>query len=245
LSTTFVAKPGSSVDTTPTAFFRDTPTTTRDRIVDGYIVTAETPAGKAADATYVGHISTLSLVNEALTAYNGDRIEDAHALYQTAAARPDGEQLRVLNGLYLTSDKLGLATEAEGAFGRIVALGLAANNLGIRILFRPNTTDYVADARLARPYPMWLRRIAQEAVKADICLRVVGHTSHTGTEPYNDRLSLQRALYIKRRMETDSPELANRIDATGAGWRENIVGTGTDDMTDALDRRVEFRRRPC
>jgi hypothetical protein len=29
------------------------------------------------------------------------------------------------------------------------------------------------------------------------------------------------------------------------GWRENIVGTGTDDVSDALDRRVEFKIVDC
>lgn len=234
-----------TVDATPTAFYRDTPTTTRDRIVDGYIATAKTPAGQPADAVYVEHISTLALVNAAQEAYNAGRYDAAHALYEAAAARPDGDQLRVLNGLYLTRDRLGLQTEAEAAFDRVVALGLAANNLGIRILFRPGTTDYIGDAQLTRPYPMWLRSIARSAVKTRICLLVVGHTSHTGSEPYNDRLSQQRAQSIKRRLEQESPELATRIQASGVGWRENIVGTGTDDMTDALDRRVEFRRQEC
>jgi hypothetical protein len=29
------------------------------------------------------------------------------------------------------------------------------------------------------------------------------------------------------------------------GFRENLIGTGTDDLRDALDRRVEFRVRSC
>ena len=29
------------------------------------------------------------------------------------------------------------------------------------------------------------------------------------------------------------------------GFRENVIGTGTDDLRDALDRRVEFKVRPC
>ena len=34
-------------------------------------------------------------------------------------------------------------------------------------------------------------------------------------------------------------------DPRGAGSRENIIGSGTDDQRDALDRRVEFRVTPC
>ena len=31
----------------------------------------------------------------------------------------------------------------------------------------------------------------------------------------------------------------------GMGFRQNIVGSGTDDVVDALDRRVEFKIVPC
>ena len=33
--------------------------------------------------------------------------------------------------------------------------------------------------------------------------------------------------------------------ATGKGSREMMVGTGKDDASDALDRRVEFKVAPC
>jgi len=32
---------------------------------------------------------------------------------------------------------------------------------------------------------------------------------------------------------------------TGMGFRQNIVGSGTDNAVDALDRRVEFKIVPC
>jgi outer membrane protein OmpA-like peptidoglycan-associated protein len=76
-------------------------------------------------------------------------------------------------------------------------------------------------------------------------MSVVGHTSRTGSEQMNDRLSQQRATYIKQRLDTEAPELAPRTQASGKGYRENIVGTGTDDARDALDRRVEFKVTGC
>ena len=76
-------------------------------------------------------------------------------------------------------------------------------------------------------------------------MNVVGHTSLTGSQAYNDRLSLQRAVYIKKRLDTESPELSARTKAAGMGFRENLVGTGTDDARDALDRRVEFKITEC
>ena len=77
------------------------------------------------------------------------------------------------------------------------------------------------------------------------CLTVAGHTSRTGNEVYNDRLSLQRAAAVQKQLENLSPKLGGRLNATGIGFRENIVGSGTDDLRDALDRRVEFKVRPC
>jgi outer membrane protein OmpA-like peptidoglycan-associated protein len=36
-----------------------------------------------------------------------------------------------------------------------------------------------------------------------------------------------------------------RIETAGVGSRENLIGSGTDDQRDALDRRVEFRVVGC
>jgi hypothetical protein len=52
-------------------------------------------------------------------------------------------------------------------------------------------------------------------------------------------------LTIKRRLEIESRDLVNKVQASGVGWRETLVGIGTDDARDAPDRRVEFKRRPC
>jgi len=36
-----------------------------------------------------------------------------------------------------------------------------------------------------------------------------------------------------------------RFKAAGRGFQDTIVGTGANDATDAIDRRVEFRVRSC
>jgi outer membrane protein OmpA-like peptidoglycan-associated protein len=92
---------------------------------------------------------------------------------------------------------------------------------------------------------MWLRLIAREVAASGSCLTIVGHTSRTGTEQFNDRLSMQRAVTMQRRIEAQAPETAGRLQSIGMGFRENIVGSGTDDLRDALDRRVEFKVRTC
>ena len=140
---------------------------------------------------------------------------------------------------------LGRGSDAEAAFGKIVALGLATNNLAVKFLFRPGSTDFWPDTKISGPYPVWLRQIALQMKETKSCLRIVGHTSRTGSEVNNERLSLRRADFIKGRLITESREPASRIETAGVGSRENIVGSGTDDQRDALDRRVEFRVIPC
>jgi outer membrane protein OmpA-like peptidoglycan-associated protein len=232
-------------DTTPTPYYRDSPVLVKDKVVDGYIRTAEAAPGKPADADYFQRVSVATMINAATLAYNADRYQEALGLYRNALATPSGEQLRTLNGVYLASWKLGRAGEAEQAFGKVVAHGIANNNLGVKFLFNPGSTEFWSDPKVSGPYPIWLRQIAKHAAGAKVCMNVVGHTSHTGGEAYNDRLSEQRAAVIRQKLIGEAAELGARTKASGVGFRQNIIGTGTDDASDALDRRVEFRIAGC
>jgi outer membrane protein OmpA-like peptidoglycan-associated protein len=135
--------------------------------------------------------------------------------------------------------------EAERAFAKIAALGLATNSLSVKILFRPGSLDFWADPKVSGQYNMWLRIVAREVAASRACLTIVGHTSKTGNEQFNDRLSLQRAQTIQKRIESQAPETAGRLQSIGMGFRENLVGSGTDDLRDSLDRRVDFKVRNC
>jgi len=204
-----------------------------------------TPPGQRGDAFYLERIASATLINEATTLYNQERYVEALGQYRSALATPTGEQLRVLNGIYLTTFKLGRMAEAEQAFGRVVALGIAYNELGVKFLFNPGTTDFWSDSKVSGPYAMWLRQIAKEGTAAKVCMNVVGHTSKTGSEQSNDALSLQRANVIRQRLASEAAPLAARTKTVGMGFRQNIVGSGTDNAVDALDRRVEFKIIPC
>ena len=233
------------LDTNPTRYYRDSPVVVKDKVVEGYIATSQARPGSPPDPVYFERVATATTISEATLAYNNENYHEALFLYQNALAKPGGEQLRVLNGIYLASWKLGRANDAEQAFGKVVALGLSSNNLGVKFLFNPGTTNFWSDPQVSGPYGFWLRQIARQAVAAKVCMNVVGHTSLTGSQAYNDRLSLQRAVYIKKRLDTEAPELASRTNAAGMGFREPLVGTGTDDARDALDRRVEFKITRC
>ncbi len=233
------------VDSTPTAFYRDSPSLTKDRVVEGQIRTAQTPAGGTADEVYLARLPMAALISEGSRLYEAGSYAEALRYYEQAAGRPEGQQLRVFNGLYLVNSQLGRSEDAEKAFAKIVALGLATNSLSVKFLFRPGSLDFLNDPKISGPYAMWLRIVAREVASSKTCLTIVGHTSKTGSEQFNDRLSLQRAVAIEHRIEALAPETSGRLEAVGMGFRENLVGSGTDDLRDALDRRVEFKARGC
>lgn len=233
-------------DTTPTPYYRDTPVLLlKDRVVEGYIRTAQAAPGQPADATYLERVAAAATIQEATALYDAERYQDALGLYRSVLATPAGEQMRSLNGVYLTQWKLGHQAEAEQAFGQMVALGLSQRTLGVKFLFNPGGTEFWSDAKISGPYALWLRQIARQAGSSRVCMEVVGHTSRTGSEAFNDRLSAQRAATIQRRLEAESSALVGRLKASGVGFRENLIGTGTDDASDALDRRVEFKVGDC
>ena len=234
------------VDPTPLAFFRDAPAWSEDPATEGYIKTCQgTKAGDPINPLYIDRIMTASLVAEAIDAYDAGRYQEALDLYNSALSSPSGKQLRVLNGIYLANWKLGRQPQAEAAFGKIVDYGLDHQRLAVKFLFRPGSTAFVQDPRLSGPYPVWLKTIARQTAGGGKCLEVTGHTSPTGPEPLNERLSLLRAEYVKSRLEGASPALAKRMIANGVGSKQTMVGTGRDDASDALDRRVEFKVIGC
>lgn len=231
---------------TPLAIYQDSPVLVKDKVVEGYISTALTAPGHTANSLYMERVAVASVINEAGALYNAERFPDSLAKYQEARNQAGGEQLRTLNGIYLNNVRLGRTAEAEAAFGQIVAYGLRANKLDVKLLFNPgSSSEFWSDPKVSGVYPMWLRQIAKESAGAKVCMAIVGHTSRTGSEQGNDALSLQRAAFIQQRLAAEAPVLAPRVKASGMGWRENLVGSGSDNAVDALDRRVEFRVENC
>jgi outer membrane protein OmpA-like peptidoglycan-associated protein len=229
------------VDVTPTAYFRDSPTWAKEAATEGYIKTCQgTKPGDPINPVYIERITAAALINEAIEAYNSARYEEALGYYTNVLRTPGGDQLRAHNGIYMTNWQLGRYDAAAESFGQIVDYGITNKRLAVKFLFKPRSTAFWPDQRVTKPYPIWLKQIARHAVQRDACLEISGHTSPTGPEPLNEQLSLRRAEYIQKRLEAQAPELRGRTLTDGKGSRENLVGTGKDDVTDALDRRVVF-----
>nr|WP_275437431.1 OmpA family protein [Roseomonas mucosa] len=92
---------------------------------------------------------------------------------------------------------------------------------------------------------MWLREIARQTAAGPGCLEVIGHASPSGPAEANLRLSQQRAERVRDRLVAMQPGLGGRLASRGAGASEPIIGSGADDASDLLDRRVEFRPVAC
>jgi outer membrane protein OmpA-like peptidoglycan-associated protein len=235
------------VDPTPLAHFKDAPTWSEDNTTTGYIRTCQgTRAGDPIHPMYVNRIVAASMISEAMDAYGAGRYREALNLYETVLRSPEGEQQRVYSGLYLTNWRLGRREAAIKAFGQLVDQGLDAKRLGVKFVFRPGAASLTAESGpTATPYKLWLMELSSQAAKRQSCMEVVGHSSPTGPEPINERLSQLRAEHVRGQLERASPPLRKRLIANGMGSRETMVGNGRDDASDALDRRVEFKVIPC
>ena len=239
------AKP-EAIDVTPTPAFADTPVWAADPATSLYIKACQgTKPGDPIDPIYVERIGTSSLISDAILEYDDKRYREALAFYRTALKMTGGDQLRVRSGIYLANARLNRRDDATDAFGNLVDYSLGAKKLSVRFLFKPGSTQFVDDPQISAPYPMWLSQIAMRAGRRNSCINIVGHTSKTGPPQVNERLSVLRAQYIKDLLQGGSPGLADKLKATGVGSRELLIGTGRDDSSDAIDRRVDFNISDC
>ena len=115
----------------------------------------------------------------------------------------------------------------------------------MKFLFQPGSTAFLPDRAVSAPYGMWLRQIAAKSAERSACLLLTGHASPTGTAAVNERLSSGRAERLRGRLISERPTLRERTRARGIGAREPLVGTGVDNVSDALDRRVELAPLAC
>lgn len=235
----------SAMDITPVDSSHDAPMYTNDKRTDGRLKTVKTAPGELADKDYMDGLTTAALLDEGDRFYDSNNYEKALSYYKTASLRPDGQVMRTYSTLYQAYRKINKNDEAEVAFGRLISLGYSSNNMNIKLMFSVAGTQFIADPDLRAQYTVWLRQLAKLFAKNDGCTSIIGHSSRSGSETFNESLSMQRAQYVQKLMQKDFPKIMDRSIAIGRGWKENIVGIGSDDMRDAIDRRVEFKMSSC
>jgi outer membrane protein OmpA-like peptidoglycan-associated protein len=235
------------IDSTPTTFYRDSPVWSgEDPAINGYVRTCQaTKPGDPIDPIYLQRIATAALVNEAIDLFEARNYKAANELFRGAAKTSAGGQLRVLNGWFLSSWNLNRTSEAEQAAGQLADYGLERRSFSMLFLFPPGRAQFTPDRKISGAYPVLLRGVAGKTAATPVCLQVIGHASRSGAEPANEKLSLERANYVKAQLEKAAKPLAKRVVAAGAGSREWVVGTGSDDLVDAIDRRVQIKVTDC
>jgi len=235
------------INSTPTAFYTNSPMWSgEDPSITSYVRTCQgTKPGDPIDPIYLQRIATAALVNEAIDLFEAQNYRAAHELFRSAAQTPAGRQLRVLNGWFLSSWNLSRRAEASEAAGRLAEYGLERGSFSMMFLFPPGRAEFTPDRKVSGTYPVLLTEIARKTVPTKSCLELIGHASRSGPEPVNERLSLERANFVKGQLERASRPLGRRMTVVGVGSREWMIGTGSDDLVDALDRRVQIKVADC
>lgn len=229
-------------DPTPIALFREMPVWAKDTAVEGYVKTCQgTKAGDPINPAYIDAVLAASTISEAIKAYQARNYKESLALYESVLKNPAGNQARVYAGIYLDNARLGRRKPAMQAFGKLVEMGLATDRLAVRFDFRPGATAFAPDQQ----YSQWLSEIAKQSLRQTSCVEVAGHTRRSASEQMDERLSLQRAEFVRQKMVATTPAIAKRSSAKGYGSQRAVVGTGKGNDSDALDQRIEFKKVAC
>jgi outer membrane protein OmpA-like peptidoglycan-associated protein len=195
---------------------------------------------------YPARLQVDAILSDAAQAYGSAQYARALKLYETAATMKEGLNLRSLAGRYLSLLRMNRPAEARVVFSQLLKYGFSTSNtLTFKILFAVDSTQFAGGKFLSDQYTVWAEEIATYVQNNQRCILVAGHSSHSGSEAYNLKLSTERASLIRQTMASKRPAAGPRTSAEGKGFHENIVGSGTDDARDAVDRRVEFRQQAC
>lgn len=235
----------TNLDYQPVSSYEDSPVYSKDNYVNDLVdLTQSTP--ETTEHQYYSFLGTQALLVEAESSYDQKDYKTALSLFKAALLRTDGDIVRTYAGLYETYLKLKDNAAAELAFGQLVKASVTqSSTLQVKFLFEVDSVDFINDKQLREQYMVWTRQIGQFFSHNQYCVQIEGHSSHTGTEHYNNLLSLKRAEKIQSLVSENYPDLMTKIKAIGKGFTGNIVGTGTDDARDAIDRRVEFKVVSC
>ena len=100
----------TTVSAEPTPLFRDSPTWALDRTAVAYIKSCQgSSPGDSVDPAYLLRLPASAIVAEAQAAFAENKPAEAYRLFREAQPLADADDLRILNGLYLT----GLAHRQE------------------------------------------------------------------------------------------------------------------------------------
>jgi hypothetical protein len=181
----------------------------------------------------------------------GDRLQhegrchDALPIYGLAALEPGPARSQTLAAIYLCHWELQRPKAAQESFMLFLRHELDQGRLPLKLLFQPGEVRYLAHPGVSAPYETWLRRIADVMLSSQSCLVLHGHASPSAVEQYSPGLALRRAELVQRQLETLAPGLKGRLKSLATENGDPLIGSASDDLRDALDRRVEFSVIDC
>lgn len=202
--------------------------------------------GEKADPDYIAQEESgvEGLLNDAAEALDRGKYAEAISYYSEAAELPQGLVNETFKGLYVAYMGLDEVELALKAFRKQLEIsGASRNMISVRFLFEPNSQKFKPS--MVNEYKLWIPVLAQVIKEKGSCVEIVGHCSVTGDPIYNEDLSLARANALKDYISRASYGLSRKISTKGMGYRMPLVGSGTDDEMDAMDRRVEFLFKAC
>lgn len=232
-------------DSTPSRFFRDAPLfltgsyhQTRQEVAKG-AESAISPELRNRFITMEGQLQ------EAIMRYEEGDYQTSLGIF-TEILGKDPENLAALSGRYQTLLEIeSKSSDIESALSQLMSAAINQGNISFKFLFQVRSVEFRDDLEITRRYQAWLRQLAKQIYSAGKCMQVLGHASRSGAYEFNMQLSFSRATNIMNQLLTDEPRIKGRVTALGRGYQDNIVGSGSDDATDAIDRRVDFKLVSC
>jgi outer membrane protein OmpA-like peptidoglycan-associated protein len=231
----------AKLDATPMAIYKDSP------FYDLAVFKARRDDAHQAGANYGGvTFGTRALLMDAARAYEKADFMAAQTFLKKAVTPSGAGAVFIYNGLYLVNQQLGQSQAAARAMQNAIAVSIKKyGTLMVRLAFEKNSAEFPAETSIRDTYIEWLGHIAAYFRNTQDCLRIIGHTSRTGSESWNALLSKRRARFIQKKFKVMLPDVMARSEAVGIGSRKTLVGIGTDDNRDAVDRRVEIIILDC
>jgi outer membrane protein OmpA-like peptidoglycan-associated protein len=230
----------------PLPFYEDSPLFLQDksaRLAKFFFIGS---IGQTAGPEYMQFLPHKATIQEGILAYDQGRFADAATSFSKAVEHTNGRTLSSYTGLYLSSQKLHRNKNADKAFANLLTLAIEENHrLNINLQFRDNSPAFIPDTELAKRYAGWLNHIAAHVRKNNFCLDISGHSSRSEDKLNDEQLSLSRAKTIQGVMSVTYPGIIKKSHVDGKGFRENMVGNGAKNASDAIDRRIELSVIDC
>jgi outer membrane protein OmpA-like peptidoglycan-associated protein len=232
-------------DTTPKEIYKDSPIFLKGQDYEHYVSSVKKMPDETVNQEYHDSLTIKSMQVKGDKLYEQKEFKKSLSYYNQAANSKSGQQLEILNGQFTILVKQGQWKAAEDVYKKLLKASIAETNaIASKIFFNPRSI--VPMENKADVYAIYMKQIASLVASNPKCkVKIIGHCSRTGTEAYNEKLSRDRAVWIQKQMAAYMPDVLNRSEPIGRGFHDNIVGTGKDDVTDQIDRRVEFVFDQC